>query len=173
MAWHEIVLSTLKANNVRLATYVPDNVLSPLIRGLHADPDMTTICATREEEAVGITTGAWLGGVLGVTLMQTSGLATLPNALASLVAPYQIPLVMIISERGTLGEFNLGQTMVWRTMRPILDSAGITHHTITNVADTAFIVERSVRQAVSTQAPVALILSPLLTAARTEKKKEG
>jgi sulfopyruvate decarboxylase TPP-binding subunit len=44
--------------------------------------------------------------------MQTSGFATLANVLASLAVPYQIPLLMIISERGTLGEFNLGQTMV-------------------------------------------------------------
>lgn len=168
--WHEIVLAALKANDVRLATYVPDNVLSPLIRGLEADPGIKTLCATREEEAVGIATGAWLGGTLAVTLMQTSGLATIPNALASLVAPYQIPLVMIISERGTLGEFNLGQTMVWRTMRPILDSIGITHHTITRIEEANFIVDRSVRQAVSTQAPVALILSPLLTGGKSEKK---
>ncbi len=170
LGWHEIVRDALKANNVRLATYVPDNVLSPLIRELHADPLFTTFCCTREEEAVGISTGAWMGGTLAVVLMQTSGFATLPNVLASLAVPYQIPLLMIISERGTLGEFNLGQAMVCRTMRPSLDSMGIEHHTIRRLDEAEFIVDRTVKQAVNTQAPAALILNPLLTGRKTEKK---
>lgn len=171
-AWHEIVRDVLKENNVRLVTYVPDNVLSPLIRSLHADPFFTTFCCTREEEAVGIATGAWMGGMLGVVLMQTSGFATLPNVLASLVVPYQISLLMIISERGTLGEFNLGQTMVCRTMRPSLDSMGIENHTLRRLDEVEFIVSRTVQQAVSTQAPAALILNAFLTGGKVEKKEK-
>ncbi len=169
--WHAVVYEALKQSGVRLAVNVPDNVLSPLLRRLDDDPDIVTFSATREEEAVGIVSGAWLGGLLGVALMQTSGFATLPNALASLVAPYQIPLVMVVSERGTLGEFNPGQAIVCRTMRPILDSIGIEHHTITRLDEAEFIVTRSVRQAVATQAPTALILSPLLTGGKVEKRE--
>jgi sulfopyruvate decarboxylase alpha subunit len=169
--WHEVALGALKQNDVRLATYVPDNVLRPLIDALHADPAFTTFCCTREEEAVGVATGAWMGGMLGVVLMQTSGFATLANVLASLAVPYQIPLLMIISERGTLGEFNLGQAMVCRTMRPALDAMGIEHHTIRRLDEVEFIVDRTVKQAVSTQAPAALILNPLLTGGKVEKKE--
>jgi sulfopyruvate decarboxylase alpha subunit len=172
-AWHEIVVETLKANDVRLVTYVPDNVLNPLIKGLHADDHFTTFCCTREEEAVGIAVGSWMGGMLGVVLMQTSGFATLPNVLASLAVPFQIPLLMIISERGTLGEFNLGQAMVCRTMRPSLDSMGIENHTIRRLDEVEFMVERTVRQAVSTQAPAALILNPFLTGGKSAKKKDA
>ena len=99
----------------------------------------------------------------GSLLMQTSGFATIPNALASLVVPSQIPAVIFVSERGTLGEFNLGQAMVCQTMRPVLQSLGIVHHTITRQDELAFIVDRSIKQAVATQAPVTFILSPLLT----------
>ena len=99
----------------------------------------------------------------GVVLMQTSGFATLANALASLAVPFQIPVLMVVSERGTLGEFNLGQALVCRTMRPILDAIGIESHTITRLDELAFIVDRSIKQAVATQSPAALILSPLLT----------
>lgn len=153
----------LRRAGVTLAVYIPDNVLSPLFALLEADPDISMIGATREEEAVGIVTGAWLGGRLGVVLMQTSGFATLANVLASLAVPYQIPVVMVISERGTLGEFNLGQTMVCHTMRPVLDSLGIEHHTIRRLDELDFITDRAIHQAVTTQAPTALILNPLLT----------
>jgi sulfopyruvate decarboxylase alpha subunit len=165
--WHAIVHETLKANDVRLVTYVPDRVLTPLIKSVHADPFFTAFVTTREEEAVGIVTGAWMGGMRGAVLMQTSGFATLPNALASLAVPYQIPLLMLVSERGTLGEFNLGQALVCRTMRPVLQALAIEHHTITRLDELEFILDRSIKQAVATQAPCALILSPLLTGGKT------
>ena len=162
-AWHEVILATLKDNDVRLVPYVPDRVLTPLIKALHADDFFTTFPCTREEEAIGIVTGAWMGGMRGAVLMQTSGFATVPNAIASLVCPSQSPALIFVSERGTLGEFNLGQAMVLRTMRPVLDALGIENHTITRHDELAFIVDRSIKQAVATRAPVALILSPLLT----------
>jgi sulfopyruvate decarboxylase alpha subunit len=168
--WHEIVRETLKRNDVRLAVYVPDNVLGPLIKGLHADPFFTCFTATREEEAVGIVSGAAMGGMRGIVLMQTSGFATLANVLASLPLVFNIPVLMMVSERGTLGEFNIGQTMVHRTMRPVLDALSITHHTITRLDEVEFIVERSIRQAMSTRAPACLILSPLLTGGKVLAK---
>jgi sulfopyruvate decarboxylase alpha subunit len=161
--WHEIVLATLKSNNVKLVTYVPDRVFTPLIKALHDDAFFTTFAATREEEAVGIVAGAWMGGMRGAVLMQTSGFATIPNALASLVVPCQIPALIFVSERGTLGEFNLGQAMVCKTMRPVLNSIGVETHTITRHDELGFIIDRSIKQAVATQAPVTFILSPLLT----------
>lgn len=168
--WHGIVLDTLKRNDVRIVPYVPDRVLTALISNLHADPFFTTFATAREEEAVGIISGAWMGGLRGAVLMQTSGFATLANALASLAIPYQIPLIMFVSERGTLGEFNYGQSMVCRTMRPVLDSLAMEHHTITRLDELEFIADRSIKQAITTQAPVALILSPLLTGGKVFAK---
>ena len=54
-------------------------------------PISLTFPTAREEEALGILSGAWMGGRRGAVLMQTSGFGTVANALASLVVPYQIP----------------------------------------------------------------------------------
>lgn len=167
--WHGIIHATLKAHDVKLVTYVPDNVLRPLIERIHADDFFTAFTCTREEEAVGIVSGAWMGGMRGVVLMQTSGFATLPNVLASLPVPFQIPVLLIVSERGTLGEFNIGQAMVARTMRPVLDSIAMEHHTLSRLDEVEFITDRSIRQAVATQQPACLILSPLLTGGKVFK----
>jgi len=161
--WEETVVRVLKANDVSLVSYVPDNVLARLIRLLEADPFFTVIAPAREEEAVGIVTGAYMGGKRGIVLMQTSGFATIVNALASLACPFQIPLLMMISERGTLGEFQQGQAIVCRTMRPVLQSLGIEHFAIQERSQVEFVVDGMVRQAFATQAPAAMILSPLLT----------
>jgi sulfopyruvate decarboxylase alpha subunit len=162
-AWHERVVKALKANDVHLVTYIPDNVLTPLIDAVHSDSYFRVICPAREEEAVGIVAGAYMAGLRGITLMQTSGFATLPNVLASLIVPYQIPLLMMISERGTLGDHQLGQAVVCRTMRPVLQTLGIEHFPIERLEDVEFVVDGMAKQAYATQAPAAVILSPLLT----------
>jgi sulfopyruvate decarboxylase alpha subunit len=170
MSWSDTLLRILKDNDIRLIAYVPDNVLTPLLAGVSADNYFLPVGATREDEAIATATGAYMAGLRGAVMMQTSGFALIANALASLVLPYQIPAVMMISERGTMGEFNIGQSLVARTMRPVLDTLGIAHHTLTEEASMPFIVDSSIKQAYATQAPVALILSPLLTGGNPSAK---
>ena len=79
MTWSETFLTVLKKNDIKLVTYVPDNVLTPLIKGVGDDPYFNSVVATREDEALGIVAGAWMAGLRGVVLMQTSGFAVLPK----------------------------------------------------------------------------------------------
>lgn len=161
--WYETTAAVFKRHDIRLIPFVPDNVLRPLIGAIQADPFFTSFSCTREEEAMGICAGGWMGGMRGIVLMQTSGFATLPNVIASLSVPFQIPTLMMVSERGTLGEFNLGQALVAKTMRPVLDALALEHHTIARHDELEFILDRSIRQAVATRMPACFILSPLLT----------
>jgi sulfopyruvate decarboxylase TPP-binding subunit len=163
MTWSEIVLAALKNNGVRFAAFVPDNILTPLIAGAAADRDFVSVGATREDEAVAAATGAYMAGLRAAAMMQTSGFALIANALGSLVVPYQIPVILIVSERGIMGEFNIGQTLVARTMRPTLDSLGIMHHTLIDLSMLHFILDQSIKQAFTTRAPVVFILSPMLS----------
>ncbi len=162
-SWNDIVVRVLKENDIRLVTYVPDNVIKSLINQLHADPFFTVLAPAREEEAVAIVAGGYLAGMKGIVLMQTSGFATTPNVLASLISPFSIPLVVMVSERGTLGDFQLGQAIVCRTMRPILTSLSMEHFAIQDIDQVEFVVDKMIKQAFLTQAPAAIILSPLLT----------
>ncbi len=56
--------------------------------------------ATREDEALGIAVGAYMGGKKPVVLMQNSGLGNSIDALTSLVLLYRFPILLIISWRG-------------------------------------------------------------------------
>src|SRR4029450_11502469 len=136
-----------KDTYLRPAPYVPANVPHPRIDGAAADNYFMPIGATREDEAVGTLAGAYMGGLRGVVMMQTTGFALIANALASLIVPYQIPAIIVVSERGTLGEFNIGQVTVARTMRPTLDAMAVVHHTLTDEATMPFIVDKAIKQA--------------------------
>lgn len=168
MDWSATILDCFKASDLRLVAYVPDKVLVPLIDGVLEDAHFTACAATREEEALGIAAGAALGGMRGAVLMQSSGLGNSVNALASLVVPYQLPIVLVISERGTLGEFNPVQVPITRTIRPVLDALGVPHQTLSREDELRFQVERAILQAFRTQSPTALLLSPLLTGGKSD-----
>ena len=86
------VSEVLKDNDVRLVTYVPDNVLTPLLNGVTSDNYFRSVCTTREDEAIGVVAGAWMGGMKSVVMMQTSGFALIANALASLTVPFADPV---------------------------------------------------------------------------------
>ena len=58
MGWSETFLQTLKNNDVRFITYVPDNVLTPLVKGVTSDNYFMSVNATREDEAIGMVAGA-------------------------------------------------------------------------------------------------------------------
>ena len=93
-------------------------------------------------------------------------IASVAGLVASLPVAFQVPVVMVVSERGTMGEFNPGQAIVCRTMRPILESMGIEHHTMTRLDEAAFMADRTIRQAFATRWPACLIISPLLSGGR-------
>ncbi len=165
--WSHALAQALKANGVRMITYVPDEVTGHLLDQMQADPECTVVCATREEEAVAVLAGAYLGGKRGAIVLQGSGLGNSLNALGSLVLAYQIPMLLIISERGRLGEFNPAQVPFGRAMPRILDALGIQLFALYPVECIGEIVTGACELAFHGLAPVALALPTLMTGGKT------
>ncbi|MEM5766079.1 MAG: sulfopyruvate decarboxylase subunit alpha [Candidatus Aenigmatarchaeota archaeon] len=94
----------LKNMGINFASGVPCAVQKEIIKYLSNDPDIIHIPATREEEAIGITAGAYLGGKKPVFYMQNSGLGNSINAITSLLIAYKIPVLLLITWRGCPGE---------------------------------------------------------------------
>jgi sulfopyruvate decarboxylase subunit alpha len=101
---HKEFCSLLKKNGFDFCTGVPCSILSNIINYMSGSTEFTYIPATREDEAIGIAVGAYMGGKRPVVLMQNSGLGNSINTLTSLVLLYQIPLLFIISWRGYQGK---------------------------------------------------------------------
>jgi sulfopyruvate decarboxylase alpha subunit len=130
-AWASGVCAGLRAAGCRHVVYVPDNPLSQILAVLAADhPESRTTLATREEEAVGIAAGLWLGGERPALLMQSSGVGNALNGLASLLVAYQIPALLVVSMRGDPGEWNWAQVPMGRAVGSVLDALGIQYLTV-------------------------------------------
>jgi sulfopyruvate decarboxylase subunit alpha len=105
-----IVYDALKACDVRLLSALPETWLVHLIRMADEDPEVTLVRLAKEEEGVGISTGAHFAGVKSAMLMQNHGLLASVNGIVSCAQLYRIPLLMLISHRGSFGERDPWQT---------------------------------------------------------------
>src|SRR5918995_550519 len=76
-----------------------------------------------------------------------------------LVLLYKIPLLMLISDRGHLGEPDPWQTEGGRATRPILDALGIVTDELRDPAFVQLQVGRGMTLAQASLAPVALLLT--------------
>src|SRR5882672_7297480 len=140
--WASGVCTGLHAAGSRHVVYVPDNPLSHVLRVLRERyADVRTTVATREEEAFGIAAGLYLGGARPTVMLQSSGLGNSLNALTSLLVPYKIPALVVISMRGNAGEWNEAQVPMGRAVRPICDAIGLPHAT----AETPESAEETIR----------------------------
>ncbi|RMF83561.1 MAG: sulfopyruvate decarboxylase subunit alpha [Nitrospinota bacterium] len=163
MMWAEAIVEELKAGGIEYIAYVPDAVLQHVLERMEKDPFFRLIPTAREEEGIGVISGAYLGGKRGAMLLQSSGLGNSVNTLASLNVPHQIPLLILVSQRGELEEFNICQVPMGRAVRPIFDALGILHFTLQREEEIRKRVQGAIFSAYSTRLPVALILSTLLT----------
>lgn len=163
-AWASAVCAGVHAAGCRHVVYVPDNPLSHVLRVFREDyPDVTTTIATREEEAFGIAAGMYLGGKRPAVMLQSSGLGNSINALTSLLVPFQIPALIVISMRGDAGEWNAAQVPMGRAVRPILDAIGILHVAAVSPETTADSVRRVAETAFDNHLPAACLMPRRLT----------
>jgi sulfopyruvate decarboxylase subunit alpha len=102
-------LTGLKAAGSDFFLSVPCKLLGGLIEQLKNDASVDYRPVTREEEGIGLCAGAALAGRLPTILMQDTGIGNSVNALMTLAKLYQLPLVMVISYRGTPGEKVMAQ----------------------------------------------------------------
>jgi sulfopyruvate decarboxylase alpha subunit len=164
--WSKSVADALRRNGIRTFVTVPDFIVSQVLEHLWADPECRVITATREEEAVGILSGAYLAGERGALLMQNSGLGNCVNALASLNVAAQIPLVMVISHRGDLGEYNPAQVPMGQAAERILEALEVRTsqpHTVEAFESEA---DGLIKLAYTRSLPVAFLLPNDLTGGR-------
>jgi sulfopyruvate decarboxylase subunit alpha len=130
-AWAAGVCAGIHAAGSRDVVYVPDNPLSHVLRELEGRfHDIRLVLATREEEAFGIAAGLYLGGRLPTVMMQSSGLGNSLNAVTSLLLPYEIPVLVVVSMRGDAGEWNAAQVPMGRAVRSIFDAMAVPHSTV-------------------------------------------
>ena len=110
-------------------TGVPCSLIEDLIAVLETGRQ-PYVAAVREDSAVGVAAGAWLGGRRPVVLMQNSGLGTSLNALASLSLMYGFPALLLVTWRGFAGKDAPEHILMGEISQPLLDLLRIPHRVL-------------------------------------------
>jgi len=124
------------------------------------------VLATREEEAFGIAAGLYLAGARPAVMLQSSGLGNSLNAITSLLLPYQIPTLMVISMRGDASEWNAAQVPMGRALPAILDAMGIPHLRVESAPQAEELVRQAAVTAFGTRTIGACLLARRMTSVR-------
>lgn len=151
-------VAALKESGFDFFTGVPCSLLKGLVLLLDQDKDAHYISATREDSAIGMAVGAFMGGKTPMVLMQNSGLGVSVNALASLSTMYEIPTLLVISWRGEGGNDAPEHIMMGEIMTPILDLMHIPHRVLTAKEPMGPQVAWAKSELTKTKKPVALIV---------------
>jgi sulfopyruvate decarboxylase subunit alpha len=138
-------------------TGVPCSLVGPLIaelerRGLYRGE-------TREDAALGVAAGAYLGGRMPVVVMQNSGLGVSLNALGSLHILYRMPCLLLVTWRGFEGADAPEHLVMGAVLPRLLDLFEIPHRAPEHGAALAD-VDWAAGVARETARPVALVVRP-------------
>ena len=138
-------------------TGVPCSLVGPLISELERRDLYRG--ETREDAALGVAAGAYMGGRTPVVVMQNSGLGVSLNALGSLHLLYRMPCLLVVTWRGYEGKDAPEHLVMGAVLPRLLDLFDIPHRAPANDAALAGI-DWAAATARETRKPVALVVRP-------------
>ncbi len=153
------IFDALKQCDIRLLSALPETWLVHLIRMADEDPQTILVRLAKEEEAVGISAGAHFAGVKSAMLMQNHGFLASINGIVSFSQLYKIPLLMLISYRGSFGERDPWQTQGGNVTEALLRAMCIPYAFLDRIENVPTRIRQAQTLAESSLQPVALLLT--------------
>jgi sulfopyruvate decarboxylase subunit alpha len=89
---------------IELVASLPDDWIAPTIAAFETDDRFRHVPVNREESAIGLCSGAFFAGQGALALMGASGLMTLVYAITKINYTYEIPVFILITQRGSLDD---------------------------------------------------------------------
>jgi sulfopyruvate decarboxylase subunit alpha len=159
----KLVIEGLKEAGVDTIVALPDSRLKELYPALANDPYFRYIPVTNEGEGVSIVAGVMLGGRGAVMLMENSGLRVAIEALSRLGYTHEIPVFMMMSYVGDIGEINWWGISHGLNMEPLLEAMRIPYTIVRKNEEIKDTIIRSKHHTEVSKYHVAIVLSGEVT----------
>ena len=104
MSINDKIVTDLVSNQVEFITTVPCKQLAGVIEKVEGSDAIHHVPCNKEDEGIGLCAGAYMGGKRAGIIMQNTAIGVVINTLVTLTQYYRMPLPMLISYRGELGE---------------------------------------------------------------------
>jgi sulfopyruvate decarboxylase TPP-binding subunit len=129
------IADELAACGVKLVASLPDNWLTGVIDALDRDGRFVHIPVNREESAIGLCSGAYMGAMGSAALMGASGFMTVIYAITKINYTYEIPLFLMLTLRGGIGDHHKHHASNSLYLRPVLDAIDMPYRIIDQPGD--------------------------------------
>lgn len=116
----DLLVKEMKAAGIDFVVTLPDTGFREIYYRVKDDPSFQFVPVTNEGEGASIAAGAWLGGKKPVLMMENSGLRVASDALARLSIGIGIPVLLLMSYRGCMGDGNWWAINHGVVMEPML-----------------------------------------------------
>ncbi len=121
----DLLYQKLRGNGLDFFASVPCKLLDRLLKRLGDDDEILYTPVSREEDGVGVLAGAYMAGRKPALVMQNSGFGNSVNAVCSLLNYYKIPVIFVISHRGSPGEPVAAQNVMGDAVADVMAAAGV------------------------------------------------
>lgn len=155
----KLLVAEMKAAGINFVVCLPDTGLRGVYFLTRDDPYFQFVPVTNEEEGVCIAAGAWLGGKKSIMVMENSGLRVASEALAGLGISRGIPVLLLMSYRGCLGDGNWWAVDHGVVMEPMLKALRIPYCIIDKEEDIEGSLQRALKTLSASNNHVAVIMS--------------
>lgn len=133
------IADELSSCGVKLVASLPDNWLMDLIETIRGDQRFIHVPVNREESAVGLCSGAYMGAMGSAALMGASGFMTVVYALTKINYTYEIPLLLLATLRGAVGDHHKHHVSNGLYLLPVLNAISMPYQIIDDPKDIGMI----------------------------------
>ncbi len=155
----ERIIQGLKEAGVSIVCALPESHLKQVYVKASQDPAFRYIPVTNEGEGTSIAAGVWLTGKKAVMIMENSGLRMATESLSRLGLSHGIPVVLLMSYRGDMGEPNWWGVAHGITMEPLLNALRIPYVVVRKEDEIVKAIVKAHRLADSSKYHTAVVFS--------------
>ena len=129
------IADELAGCGVKLVASLPDNWLTGVIDAIERYDRFVHVPVNREESAVALCAGAHMGAMGSAALMGASGFMTVVYAITKINYTYEIPLFLLLTLRGAVGDHHKHHISNGLYLRPVLDAIAMPYQVIDDPRD--------------------------------------
>jgi sulfopyruvate decarboxylase TPP-binding subunit len=140
-----VIYSSLREAGVDFFVYLPDSANYFIQRLAAADPQVTSVSITREDEGLAIAMGAFMGGRNPVLIIEASGLGLCTLAFSVLGHEQRMATLILYGHNFALGEVRDVHACTRWVAEPVLNALRIPNLTLMDVKDAPSLIKQAWR----------------------------
>jgi sulfopyruvate decarboxylase alpha subunit len=152
------IVDELASCGVKLVASLPDNWVMDVIDTIEHDDRFIHVPVNREESAIGLCSGAYMGAMGSAALMDASGFMTVVYALTKINYTYEIPLFLLATLRGAVGDHHKHHVSNGLYLLPVLDAISMRYQ-IVNKAEEIPLISRCYRHTRTYARPMVVLFT--------------